>query len=572
VTYRADIEIGVKVEKALAGVGRVEKAISKISQNKIDIDISGRLKAEARDIQRSWNIIKKGAQDVGNTVSYVTQNWKQLGIAITAVEASAGLSKFLGLKGGLTGVGIAAVNAANNLAGFVAQNAVLSSEIAIGTAALIAFGPQLARAAGDALKLGKAAAYAKAPLKDLLNTYSEYTGAFDSAFASIDKFETATAVVEKYRRILYELSETVSELGRRQNSLQGALNNTNSSSETATKIAGKLVNVTKRLNTEQARQKTLLEQAARAQREFNDQARVATNIARSAGSRAGSGFADFSRAASGVTSGLDQQAIDKSIRRQRDKIAKAFRDMPAMQAPLMLPSSEMLNASQRGIKQLSSYYGDLNTKIDEGVQKGRAFTDQLNAQAAKAQTLPPIFTQFETAIKNTAAALKPSEQIQQSWAQALQQGAMWSKQNVALDKEALALADKEVLAEREITFEKRLQARLDKNAATARKNQVDLRKAIGGRVSSAAIGGAFPLLFGQSGLAAAGGALGGLLGGTGGGFAGSLVGTLIGDLIDARQEIEELGKEMGLGAEGAKLLGEAFRQAGADADKFQAAV
>ena len=295
---------------------------------------------------------------------------------------------------------------------------------------------------------------------------------------------------------------------------------------------------------------------------------VLANIRASQAAREASGFGAFS-------ADIDVPT-QKAIRRNKEKIeriqAKAFRDMPAMQAPLMLPSSEMLNASQRGIKQLSSYYGDVNTQIDLGVQSGRAFTEQLNAQASKAQTLPPIFTQFETAVTKTANALKPSAKIQQSWAEALQQGAMWSKQGALASKEDLALADKQVLAERAITFEKRLQARLDKNAATSRKNNAALRKDIGGRLGSAAIGGAFPLLFGQSGLAAAGGAIGGLLGGAGGGFAGSLVGTLIGDLISVRQEIEELGKEMGLGADGAKLLGQAFRQAGADADKFQAAV
>ena len=384
--------------------------------------------------------------------------------------------------------------------------------------------------------------------------------------------EQAVRTTREYRAALYPVTDTLKNLANRERAAQKALNATNSTSEAAAQIRTTLVSITKRLNDEQERQNVLLAQATREQRVFNDQARVTTNLARSAASRAGTGFTAFSQRADEIIPGLDQTAIDKSIRRQREKIAKAFRDMPAMQAPLMLPSSEMLNASGRGIKQLSSYYGDLSTKIDEGVQKGRAFTDQLNAQAAKAQTLPPIFTQFETAIKNTAAAIKPAEQIQQSWAQALQQGAMWSKQNVALDKEALALADKEVLAEREITFEKRLQARLDKNALEATKKRAALRKSIGGRVSSAAIGGAFPLLFGQSGLAAAGGALGGLLGGAGGGFAGSLVGSLIGDIINTRQQIEELGKEMGLGAEDAKLLGEAFRQAGADADKFQASV
>lgn len=295
---------------------------------------------------------------------------------------------------------------------------------------------------------------------------------------------------------------------------------------------------------------------------------VLANIRASQAARKASGFGAFSADIDVPT----QKAIRRNKEKRERIQAKAFRDMPAMQAPLMLPSSEMLNASQRGIKQLSSYYGDLNTQMDLGVQRGRAFTEQLNAQAAKAQTLPPIITNFITAITNASNAFKPSAEIKQSWAEALQQGAMWSKQNVALDKEALALADKEVLAEREITFEKRLQAALDKKSVEAAKQRTSLRKDVGGRLGSAAIGGAFPLLFGQSGLAAAGGAVGGLLGGAGGGFAGSLVGTLIGDLINTRQQIEELGKEMGLGAEGAKLLGEAFRQAGADADKFQASV
>lgn len=62
----------------------------------------------------------------------------------------------------------------------------------------------------------------------------------------------------------------------------------------------------------------------------------------------------------------------------------------------------------------------------------------------------------------------------------------------------------------------------------------------GGIISSALIGGAFPLLFGQGGGAAGGGLIGGLLGGAaggGGGFAGSLVGTLIGQTADKFGEL-----------------------------------
>ena len=68
-------------------------------------------------------------------------------------------------------------------------------------------------------------------------------------------------------------------------------------------------------------------------------------------------------------------------------------------------------------------------------------------------------------------------------------------------------------------------------------------------ISSALIGGAFPLLFGQGPLAAAGGAIGGGLGGLMGGqfgFALSLVGTQIGSLIsNLVTSAGELGKALG---------------------------
>jgi hypothetical protein len=67
---------------------------------------------------------------------------------------------------------------------------------------------------------------------------------------------------------------------------------------------------------------------------------------------------------------------------------------------------------------------------------------------------------------------------------------------------------------------------------------------VGGAISSALIGGGFPLLFGQGPSAAAGGALGGLAGGLlggGFGFALSIVGTAIGDAVT---QAEEFNKEL----------------------------
>jgi len=98
---------------------------------------------------------------------------------------------------------------------------------------------------------------------------------------------------------------------------------------------------------------------------------------------------------------------------------------------------------------------------------------------------------------------------------------------------------------------------------------------IRGIVSNAIIGGAFPLLFGQGGSAATGGAIGGavgdLFGGTAG-FAGSLLGTLLGQIAGQANQVKELASDIGFSARQTQLLSTAFKQAGAEFDKFQASV
>lgn len=98
---------------------------------------------------------------------------------------------------------------------------------------------------------------------------------------------------------------------------------------------------------------------------------------------------------------------------------------------------------------------------------------------------------------------------------------------------------------------------------------------LGGIVSNAVIGGAFPLLFGQGGTAATGGAIGGLVGGAfggAGGFAGSLLGTLLGQIAGQANQVKELAADIGFSAQQTQLLGTAFKQAGADFDKFAESV
>jgi len=98
---------------------------------------------------------------------------------------------------------------------------------------------------------------------------------------------------------------------------------------------------------------------------------------------------------------------------------------------------------------------------------------------------------------------------------------------------------------------------------------------LGGIVSNAVIGGAFPLLFGQGGAAATGGALGGIVGGAfggAGGFAGSLLGTLLGQIAGQANQVKELAADIGFSAKQTQVLGNAFKQAGADFDKFAESV
>lgn len=82
----------------------------------------------------------------------------------------------------------------------------------------------------------------------------------------------------------------------------------------------------------------------------------------------------------------------------------------------------------------------------------------------------------------------------------------------------------------------RQQAAADRKNAAAEKQR---KQEQGARLNSGLVGGAFPLMFGQGGFAAAGGALGGAIGGGPLGFGLSLVGTFVGSQID------ELNKRLG---------------------------
>ena len=104
-------------------------------------------------------------------------------------------------------------------------------------------------------------------------------------------------------------------------------------------------------------------------------------------------------------------------------------------------------------------------------------------------------------------------------------------------KEGITLQQaKNKVSQQELELENRLAN------AKARTARAERNKRIGGTISSAAIGGAFPLLFGQTGAAAIGGGVGGAAGGLIGGqfgFALSILGTAIGSAVDKAEKFNQ---------------------------------
>lgn len=180
-------------------------------------------------------------------------------------------------------------------------------------------------------------------------------------------------------------------------------------------------------------------------------------------------------------------------------------------------------------------------------------------KAAKLQAaIPASINNYQAAVKQADAAVRQSAA-----------GTRLQKQAIDVYVKSLYQAEQ---AEKQLTLAIAKRQKELNISTTKSTGRGGVGKAIGGSLSSAAIGGAFPLLFGQSPQAAVGGAIGGLLGGAGGGFAGSLLGTALGELEAAKARTKELTLELGLSSTQAKTLATAFELAGRNSQQLEAAV
>jgi len=205
----------------------------------------------------------------------------------------------------------------------------------------------------------------------------------------------------------------------------------------------------------------------------------------------------------------------------------------------------------RGSKQIQ----ELQTQLKGTVTTVNQLNDRLNSKGLlvnSVNNLSKVASQANTALRSAAT------------------GTAAQKRAIDVYVKSLAAAEK---AEKDLAaaINKR-QRELGLAQTTTTRASSGLGKNIGGSISSAVIGGAFPLLFGQSPEAAVGGAVGGLLGGQAGGFAGSLLGTALGEIAAKQNIIKELAADLGLASDQAETLAVAFKQAGRNSEQFQAAV
>ena len=139
--------------------------------------------------------------------------------------------------------------------------------------------------------------------------------------------------------------------------------------------------------------------------------------------------------------------------------------------------------------------------------------------------------EFNHAVKNLVQVENKYERQLKQKERRLQIQRLAAKEGISFSKAKKLLLEQERIAEEKLAASKEKTAKAD-----AKKR---FMSGLGSTVSSAAIGGAFPLLFGQTGAAAVGGGLGGLAGGAIGGqfgFALSIVGTAIGSAIDKNEK------------------------------------
>ena len=486
----------------------------------------GAVKKEVDDLAGSFSNLGKIVRGiaVGSGLGALTTSINGLSQAATALKFG-GISKFAAALAAATGP---AAGLFKELSALAIQFPVVAGTATVAGAALLAFSPQILRASNATLRLAKAAAEAGQPLSRLMASLA-------SSGFRVDMFIDATQAVKIYQSRLRELSETVYVLSARQTALQTTLNKFNSESDTAAKIAGKLVDVTKRLNTEQQAQNDLLREAAGLRPESVE--RRATNTYNVTQRR--KGFEADQAADIEVVN----QALDKLNRRNinwADALGISAMDAAAQKAEQLTARfikndkvvDSWITALYEGkqalaeinrtmeVERLDSYtravlaqQRALDLYTDTATQAKRA-AEALNYAGETPALRPAGFTDEDVRIKNlvddenTVANLIANNRKTQAALQSGLDAKFFAQQIEYTQKELNAELDKiETIVQAQLKADRLVQKDFDARLAARGK----AKKGRNAMMQNAMIGGAFPMLFGGGAGAVLGGAAGGFI-------------------------------------------------------------
>ena len=199
-------------------------------------------------------------------------------------------------------------------------------------------------------------------------------------------------------------------------------------------------------------------------------------------------------------SGVGSDPVAKSIRRRRRKLAGNPQAYSSPISPVQASQLEMIPGFGMG---------------------------SLQGQSS------PVGDRIAKALENEKKLVKDVEAIR---GRASKKRAANTKRQLALEKRSNAFVKKAI--KEETALRKKAEVEANKLAEKRRAR----RQKFGSTASSAIIGGAFPLLFGQTGAAAVGGGIGGAAGGLIGGqfgFALSILGTAIGSAVDKNEKFNK---------------------------------
>tara|TARA_R100001126_G_scaffold94841_1_gene66053 strand:- start:545 stop:3082 length:2538 start_codon:yes stop_codon:yes gene_type:complete len=205
-----------------------------------------------------------------------------------------------------------------------------------------------------------------------------------------------------------------------------------------------------------------------------------------------------------------------------------------------------------GIKALSEELGRINEQQREATRQ----TGLQQVSIGKVSDFQAAINKFKAAGLNTSKAQAALDKFSE----------LAGTKKVELSKTAEKLLQRRLRLLREESNE------LNKQAAIERQRNAARMRTFRGAASSALIGGGFPLLFGQGGATAIGGAAGGLAGGLMGGgmgFALSIVGSAIGQAIEENNKFNKSLEKLN---ESFNRTGEAGRLYARDIDQIAKAL